>query len=132
MAESLLYNRVLNRAKSAIQDNDRLRELLIGVGEKLVNVGDGTGESQSFVKLIKMLIRMISSHISGAYRSFSPLTLLMTVFSLIYFITPLDLIPDFVPALGFTDDLAVTVMIMKRFTEDIDKYREWEQSHLSQ
>jgi uncharacterized membrane protein YkvA (DUF1232 family) len=123
---------VLDRAKSAVQDNDRLRELLIDVGEKLVKVGDGTGESKNFVKLLKMLIRMVSSHISGAYRSFSPMTLLMTAFCLIYFMTPLDLIPDFVPALGFTDDLAVTVMIMKRFTEDIDKYREWEQSHLSQ
>lgn len=132
MSESHIYNRVLNRAKSAIRDNDRLREVLIDVGEKLVKVGDETSESKSFVKLIKMLIRMVSSHISGSYRSFSPGTLLMAVFSLIYFITPLDLIPDFIPALGFTDDLAVTVMIMRRFTEDIDKYRDWEQSQLSQ
>jgi uncharacterized membrane protein YkvA (DUF1232 family) len=132
MSESRIYNRVLNRAKSAVRDNGRLREVLIEVGEKLVKVGDKTGESESFVKLIKMLIRMLSNHISGAYRSFSPLTLVMTVFSLIYFITPLDLIPDFIPALGFTDDLAVIVMVMRRFTEDLDRYREWERSHLSQ
>ena len=40
----------------------------------------------------KLLIRMIRAHISGAYRAFAPMTLLMFAFALIYFITPIDLI----------------------------------------
>ncbi len=132
MEGSKVYERVLDRAKSVVQDNERLNSLLIGVGEKLTKVGDGTDESKSFVKLLKMLVRMVSAHIDGSYRSFSPITLILLAFALIYFITPIDLIPDFFPILGFTDDLAVTVMIGQRISEDIDKFRAWEQSDFSQ
>ncbi len=51
-----------------------------------------------------------------------------------YFILPVDLIPDFIPALGFTDDLAALMLAFKAITESITpeyeaqadaKLREW-------
>jgi len=52
----------------------------------------------------------------------------MVVFGLVYFVMPVDMIPDLLPAMGFTDDLAVLLMIFKRFSTDIDRFRQWEQS----
>jgi len=126
MEERRVYHRILDRARGIVKDNDRLRGLLVGVGEKLAKVGDGSDESHGFVGQLKLLIRMVRAHISGAYRAFAPMTLVMFAFALIYFITPIDLIPDFVPALGFTDDIAVALMIMRRFSGDIDEYKQWE------
>ena len=74
---------------------------------------------------------MVRAHVTGAYRAFSPVSLLMFVFALVYFITPIDVLPDFIPALGFTDDLTVVLLILKRFSADVEKYRTWEQTNLT-
>ena len=37
-----------------------------------------------------------------------------------YYLAPLDLIPDFIPAVGFLDDLIVAVMLLNRAIDDID------------
>jgi len=132
MSDSKVFERIVERTKSLVHDNERLNGLLVGVGEKLTKVGDGSEESKSFVKLLKMLVRMVNAHLNGTYRSFSPMTLLYLAFALVYFVTPIDLIPDFFPILGFTDDLAVTVSIGQRISEDIASFKEWEQSELSQ
>ena len=127
MEDRRVYHRILDRARGMIKDNDRIRNLLLSVGKKLSKVGDGSDESTGFVAQLKLLIRMMRAHISGAYRAFTPMTLIMFAFALIYFITPIDLIPDFVPLLGFTDDIAVALMIMRRFSEDIEEYKQWEE-----
>ena len=127
MEDRRIYHRILDRAKGMVKDNDRLKNLLLNVGKKLSNIGNGSDESRGFVGQLKLLIRMIRAHINGAYRAFAPMTLIMFAFALIYFITPIDLIPDFVPALGFTDDIAVALMIMRRFSGDIEEYKQWEE-----
>lgn len=126
MKDKRTYHRILDRAKGIVKDNDRLKNLLLNVGKKLANIGDGSEESRGFVGQLKLLIRMIRAHVNGTYRAFSPMTLIMFAFALVYFITPIDLIPDFIPALGFTDDIAVALMIMRRFSGDIEEYKQWE------
>ena len=132
MSDKRIYHRILDRAKEMVKDNQRIRDLLLKAGERLSKVGDGSEESKGFFAQLKLFIRMIRAHINGTYQGFSPMTLLMFVFVLVYFITPIDLIPDFVPALGFTDDITVALMVMKRFSEDIKRYREWEQAEIVQ
>jgi len=44
---------------------------------------------------------------------------------LAYFICPVDLIPDVVPALGYVDDLAVVGWICSLLSEEINTYRRW-------
>lgn len=127
MEDRRIYHKILDRAKGMVKNNERLKKLLLTVGEKLSKIGDESNESNGFVTQIKLLIRMVRAHINGAYRAFAPMTLVMFAFALVYFITPIDLIPDFVPALGFTDDIAVALMIMKRFSSDIEEYKQWEE-----
>ena len=44
---------------------------------------------------------------------------------LLYFILPTDLIPDFIPFIGYLDDLAVLTTIMATLKGEIDAYRSW-------
>ena len=132
MSKREIYHRILDRAKAMVEDNERLRTLLIKVGDKLSGFANGTKENEGLVLQLRLFIRMIRAHINGVYQSFEPMTLLMFAFALVYFITPIDLIPDFVPALGFTDDIAVVIMIIRRFSTAIRRYRKWEESELVQ
>ena len=68
---------------------------------------------------------MAQYHITGKYRAFSNASLLLIVFALLYFVTPTDVIPDFIPALGFTDDASVLYLIYRKLSKDIDQFLQW-------
>ena len=44
---------------------------------------------------------------------------------LVYFVLPADLIPDFIPVIGYLDDLAVLTTIMVSLKDEIEEYRSW-------
>lgn len=46
--------------------------------------------------------------------------------AIIYFVTPVDLILDWIPLLGFIDDAAVVVFVIRQIRSDLDKFLEWE------
>ena len=43
--------------------------------------------------------------------------------ALIYLITPIDAIPDFIPALGLTDDVGIILAAVAKLAADLQKYR---------
>ncbi|MBS82956.1 MAG: hypothetical protein CMD65_02345 [Gammaproteobacteria bacterium] len=45
------------------------------------------------------------------------------LFALLYFICPLDLIPDFIPFFGFLDDAGVISAAIKIYVNDIEIYK---------
>ncbi|KPZ19636.1 hypothetical protein ALO56_101159 [Pseudomonas viridiflava] len=42
-----------------------------------------------------------------------------------YFLSPLDAIPDWIPGLGMFDDIAVLAWVMKHLTDELDAFRAW-------
>src|SRR5680860_175375 len=45
--------------------------------------------------------------------------------SLLYVLSPIDLIPDFIPFVGYLDDALVFAACLKFAQQDLEKYREW-------
>lgn len=113
------------KAKATVQDTDRLKALMNTAREKMEQLGAAEATA-SLLGGLQMILRMIRAHYQGTYKAFSTATLLLLVFALIYFITPIDLIPDFVPALGLTDDLSVVYFILRQISADLDKFKDWE------
>ncbi|WP_304517677.1 YkvA family protein [Cecembia rubra] len=70
---------------------------------------------------------MIQAHLSGEFRVTNK-TLGLIVLGLVYFITPLDFIPDFMPLIGFADDLSVLIAIYNSVKHEIDEFKMWEKS----
>jgi len=48
------------------------------------------------------------------------------VAALVYFISPLDFIPDFIPMLGFADDLALLTFVISKVGDELEKFQLWE------
>ena len=43
--------------------------------------------------------------------------------ALAYVVFPIDLIPDFIPGVGFIDDIFVVGIVMKSLTDEIQRFR---------
>ncbi len=126
--ENIRVKRIFERSKDFINNNEKVKSLIGSVKEKLQVLQDDTEERNSFISKIRLVVRMIQSHFTGAYAAFSTRSILMLIFSLVYFITPIDMIPDFIPALGFTDDISVLYFVLQSLSGDIESYRQWEEA----
>lgn len=118
-------DKIWKRASEEIRDNERLNSLVGEVKDKLGNISLDEESRKSFTESINKIIMMIRAHLQGTYRAFSNKTALLLGFGLVYFITPVDLIPDFIPALGLVDDISLIYYILKSISEDIKAFDLW-------
>lgn len=69
---------------------------------------------------------------SGRYKGYSRWAYLKVVACLLYLVDPLDLLPDFIPWVGWLDDIAVVIYVCGLVKEELDKFALWQvQQHLS-
>jgi len=81
---------------------------------------------KSALKNVRVLYALFKDTVNGKYK-LPPASVAMIGGGLLYFILPADLIPDFIPAIGYLDDLAVLTTIMNSLNTEIRKYRIWKE-----
>ena len=100
----------------------RLPELLRALGDKR------TPQGQRFAALkddLQLLRALSLAWFKGEYRQISRQALLMVVAALLYFITPLDAIPDWLVGVGFVDGLAVLAWVMRTWQGELEAFKAW-------
>jgi uncharacterized membrane protein YkvA (DUF1232 family) len=80
---------------------------------------------QKYWKDVCEVFSLLKDWMAGRYPVI-PWTVVATlVGALLYVLSPLDLIPDFIPVVGFTDDAGVFAVALSFAGADLAKYREW-------
>lgn len=75
-----------------------------------------------------LAVSLLKDFKSGAYKA--PWKCIAALgFAIAYLVMPLDLIPDFIPGLGFIDDASVFGIALAAFKSEIEDYRTWKNSH---
>jgi uncharacterized membrane protein YkvA (DUF1232 family) len=69
----------------------------------------------------------VKASVSGAYTGFSVQKLVTIVAAILYLISPLDVIPDFIPVAGYADDAAVIAWVLNSLAEELKGFKSWEQ-----
>jgi len=72
------------------------------------------------------LIRLIRAWSSGRYHAVPWRTLIMASAAVLYFVNPLDVIPDQLPGIGYVDDVAVITMVASLIRADLERFVNWE------
>jgi uncharacterized membrane protein YkvA (DUF1232 family) len=120
MAKKLFGNQVEAIAKQEA----KVRNLLSDVGQKLVKASKNS-KIQQVVEPISIFIRMVKAHFSGTHK-LSNSTLGMVLLALVYFLSPFDLMPDFLGLVGFVDDASVVLAVYAKIKTEVNGFLEWE------
>ncbi|MGD8348327.1 MAG: DUF1232 domain-containing protein [Gammaproteobacteria bacterium] len=70
--------------------------------------------------------RLLRAYAGGSYREIPAASLISIIASIIYFVMPIDVIPDFILALGLVDDAALLGWVLSSVKSDIDHFVAWE------
>lgn len=98
----------------------RLPALLFAVARK----GPRLGQLREDVRLLQALC---VAWWRGEYRAISPRALVTIVAGLLYFVSPLDAIPDWLLGVGLLDDIAVLGWLLKTVSDELEAFRAWRQ-----
>lgn len=135
MANSSLISRILTsiffkRANvGAVRYARNSRSLFQLVKEALDKSGGLSGSNiAAFRDQLGVVTRLLKAYASGEYRQLPWKTLISIVAVLLYFVNPLDIIPDLLPIVGFADDIALVGWLFSSLGSDIEKFRQWEQT----
>ncbi len=73
--------------------------------------------------------RLAKAWTRGDYRAIPWKSIVMITAGLIYFVNPVDLVPDTLAVIGFVDDIAVIKTVAGAVRKDLERFRAWETSH---
>ena len=118
------------------QAEEALGEYADKVGEE--DVKETLGKEDEIKKLFKRVnvlakycndlcevFELLRDRVAGVYRETPWATIAALTGALIYVLSPLDLILDFIPGIGFLDDAIVIGLAIRLALPDLEKYRAW-------
>ena len=129
----------LNQIEKSFKSSEKEAEVLIKDKQKTTNTVNEAMEKASKHKnqlekvwdYLQLFFSIVKDYINGSYKEIPLTTIVSIVASLLYLISPIDFIPDFIPGIGFIDDVFVIGLVISSATSDLDKYKEWKESKSS-
>ncbi len=76
---------------------------------------------------LKAMVTCVRDYWSGTYREIPWKSIAAMTGAIVYFVSPIDVIPDFVPLIGYVDDAAVISLALKWVSDDLAAYRRWKE-----
>jgi uncharacterized membrane protein YkvA (DUF1232 family) len=128
IASSPLFKKFVGKAEEYIQKPTRLKQLLNDAYHKASEKNDVGTLAHEAWETLQTLFRLIRSSVSGEYTGLPTSTVIGAVAVTIYFMSPIDLIPDFIPVLGLLDDVALVAWFSTTIKEEMDRFLEWEKT----
>lgn len=109
----------------------RIALLLSKLGSRISKVDWRSVSFSSAKEQLAVFSRIASAYASGSYRDISWKSVLIILAAIVYFLNPIDLIPDLIPGLGLTDDFSVLLWVYTTIGSEVDKFLNWERSKIS-
>ena len=108
----------LGKARLYTFNPQKMKVLLFQLGLYLTK--NGLSSAKETLLLIRDYLCDVST---GKYKDYELKKLTIIVGAIIYVVTPIDLLPDFIPA-GFVDDLSILGWAASQAVAELRKYKE--------
>ena len=93
--------------------------------DKAKTIVDKAGFLSRYWSDIKTSFSLIRDWFNGSYDKVPARMIVSLTGALIYLVSPIDLIPDWVPMAGLVDDAAILAFVFKLSKVDLNAYRRW-------
>lgn len=112
-------------AEKTLNDEDSIERLLQRIEKKLRGihlVGDK-------LATIPLLVSLVRNYTKKEYTDIPVGSIIAIVSALIYFVSPIDVIPDSIPFLGYFDDATVVAVCWQLVESDVAEYQTWREKN---
>lgn len=121
---SRAWREARQRAAGYASNPEKLKGLLDRASQKAPGARSGfAGELWTY---LTAMIRLIRAYWKGTYRDVSREHLLTMIAVVVYFLMPIDVIPDWIFGVGFIDDAYVLTYALRSVKEALEAFRRWE------
>lgn len=114
-----------DEADRILSDKDTLQKFLYKVIEKV----KGIPVFGQYLEEIPLLCNMVLDFTKKRYNKLPRTSIISITAALLYFLSPIDLIPDFIIGLGLVDDAFVIKLAIDGIRHDISEYKEWKENN---
>lgn len=121
--QSRAFGKAQSRAEAYARDPQRLVELVDSATSKARRK---RGKLATIWTRLKAGLRMMAAYARGQWREIPISRLLLLIAAMIYFVMPLDAVPDFIVGLGILDDAALLAWVLGKLSPWIDAFMAWE------
>ena len=126
ISENKFYQRAKEKASRIVGDKDKMNDLVNASKDKLGNINFEDSKVSRMAINLRIMSRMVKAYAKGSYRELPWKSLTAIVAGLVYFLMPIDLLPDFIPFTGPLDDFTVIMLLSGAFRQDIEEFLVWE------
>ncbi|MBQ7117308.1 MAG: DUF1232 domain-containing protein [Clostridia bacterium] len=116
------------KAKQIIDNPEKVSAVL----EKAISLCDDLGQVRfigKYFRDISLICSMINDYICKCYTKVPMATVITLLAAVLYFISPIDIIPDFLPLVGHLDDMVVLAFVQDAARLDLKKYEKWKKEN---
>jgi uncharacterized membrane protein YkvA (DUF1232 family) len=124
--ENKFFEKAKMRASDILGNKEKLEAVLSASKTRLGEINLENSKLSKLGHNLRIFFKMIQAYIKGQYRDAPWKSMVAIVAGIIYFLMPIDLIPDFIPFTGFIDDFTVIMLISNAFKQDIEEFELWE------
>lgn len=72
------------------------------------------------------MLRLVRAFCTGKYKKIPWENLISIIVAVAYFASPLDLIPDFLPGIGYLDDAMIVRFVLRSVQAELERFMGWE------
>jgi len=109
-------------AEKLIEDKDKTNKKIDEAFKKASENKGKLGEVWNYLQLFFSISR---DYINGKYKNVPTGLIIAIIAALLYFLSPIDLIPDFIPVIGYIDDIFVLGLVFSQVKADLEEYEIW-------
>lgn len=118
---------IFNKSAAALLKDKRKTAAKVqqGFSKAVQNKGD---LSKIWDQLV-LLFSLAKDYANGDYTAIPTRSIIAVFAGLLYFLSPFDVVPDFIPALGLIDDAFILGLVYKQIAKDLTHYQRWKKNH---